>query len=510
MNHPSLGLAPSVAMTLRLAFVLFFAGALVAPSPAAPIPEHPDRLTYPALAYEPPDPAEHRVVLKAGPVAYLVPDQERPLIQITLFVKGGTYLDPEGKSGLTALTADLLTGAGTGQRTAEQLEERLDFLAAQLDSGAEETRITVRLNLLSKDLDEGLTILREVLTEPRFQEDRVALARQQILQGLAQRNDDSQEIERRERRWLAYGETFWLGRLPTKASVESLTRDDLLASHRRWCHPRNLVVAVSGDFDRADMTARLEKLFAAWPFPGETSPAVPTGPAMAAPGIYLSQKKVNQSRVSFLLPGVMRDDPDMPAIEIMNDIFGGGGFTSRITNRVRSDEGLAYSVGSRFTGGIYFRNPFLAVLQTKSRTVAYAASLVQQEMKRIATEPVSDAELQTSKRGAIETFPETFATADKTAAVLADDELTGRYATRPDHWKTFRARIESVTTADVQRVAAKYLHPDKVVLLIVGDADEIALGSPDHPLQLTDLGLGAVNTLPQRDPLTLQPVPAAK
>jgi predicted Zn-dependent peptidase len=270
------------------------------------------------------------------------------------------------------------------------------------------------------------------------------------------------------------------------------------------------VVAVSGDFDRADMTARLETLFAAWPFPGESSPAVPTGPSMAAPGIYLSQKKVNQSRVSFLLPGVLRDDPDMPAIDIMNDIFGGGGFTSRITNRVRSDEGLAYSVGSRFTGGIYFRNPFLAVLQTKSRTVAYAASLVQQEMKRIASEPVTDAELQTSKRSAIETFPETFASADKSAAVLADDELTGRYATRPDYWKTFRARIESVTAADVQRVAAKYLHPDKVVLLIVGDAEEIALGSPDHPLQLTDLGLGTVQTLPQRDPLTLQPVPAAK
>jgi zinc protease len=233
---------------------------------------------------------------------------------------------------------------------------------------------------------------------------------------------------------------------------------------------------------------------------------VPTGPTLAKSGIYLAQKKVNQSRVTLLLPGVLRDDPDMPAIEIMNDIFGGGGFTSRITNRVRSDEGLAYSVGSRFAGGIYFPNPFLAVLQTKSRTVAYAISLVQEEMKRIAVEPVTDAELQTAKRSAIETFPEVFATADKTAAVFAEDELTGRHATRPDYWKTYRAGVEAVTVADVQRVAAKHLHPDKLVALIVGDEAEIALGSPEHPLKLTDLGLGNITALPARDPLSLEPV----
>lgn len=486
------------------------ATAAASPAPvnsALNIPERPEKLSFPPLKYEPPNAADYRVQLKSGPVAYLVPDRTLPLVNIVVYAHTGQYVEPAGKEGLAELTGWLLAHGGAGTNTAEQLEERLAFLAADLEADIADTQGNVSLNLLSKDLDEGLGILRAVLFEPRFQADKITLRKEQLLQDMKQRNDDSAAIEAREKVMLALGENFWMNRYATAASVEAITGDDIASFHRRWFRPQNFVVAVSGDFDRAEMLAKLEKLFGGQPQGGAGPSPVPTNTTFCAPGIYLVNKPdVNQGRVSIFLPGMQRDNPDFYAVTIMNDILGGGGFTSRILNRVRSDEGLAYSAGSRFSGGVYFPLTFTALFQSKSRTVAYAASIVLEELKKIKDTPVTDSELNIAKRAYIERFPRNFATKAQVAGVLASEEFTGRHATDPQYWKNYRAKIDAVTAADVQRVAKKYLTPEKLAILVVGNKEEILLGHPNHPVKLTDLAGGKLTDLPLRDPLTMKPM----
>jgi predicted Zn-dependent peptidase len=482
---------------------------------SAEIPDRPEKLQFPPLKYEPPAPDDYRVQLKAGPVAYLMPDRERPLVNLTIYIRTGTYLEPAGKEGLAELTGWLLAHGGAGTNSAEQLEERLAFLAANLGTDIGDTEGTVSLNLLSKDTDEGFAILHDVLFAPRFQDDKITLRKSQMLQSMKQRNDDSSDIEGREAGFLARGDKFFENSYTTSNSLASITPLDLEKFHYQWFWPSNFVVGVSGDFDRKEMIARLEKLFSGGPEPiamnktiaqGTPSP-IPTNFTFAAAGVYLVNKpEVDQGRVTMMLPGIKRDSPDYYAGLVMNSILGGGGFSSRLMGRVRSDEGLAYSVFSRFPGGVYYPGTISIGFQSKSRTVAYAAALCLEEIQKIADAPVTESELNIAKKSFINSFPQKFATKAAVSAQFASDEFTRRHATDPAFWKNFRDKIQAVTAADVQRVAKKYLTPDQLVVLVVGNETDILLGHPNHPAQLKQLLGGKFTELPLRDPLTMQPV----
>jgi len=163
----------------------------------------------------------------------------------------------------------------------------------------------------------------------------------------------------------------------TKASIESITRQDLIDFHKKYFHPGGFILAVSGDFKTSEMILRLEKMFQGWPSLLTSVPPVPKPMHATQPGVYLVNKsEVNQGRVSMGHLGTMRDNPDYYALNVMDDILGGGGFTSRIMWRVRADEGLAYSAGSDYGFGVYYDGIFQASFQSKNPTVAQAVAIV--------------------------------------------------------------------------------------------------------------------------------------
>jgi len=495
---------------LLLALVLLAApAALLAQAGQQPgIPTHPRELKYSTLTFNPPKRDKYRHVLSNGVVVYAVEDHDLPLVNISTLVRTGTYLEPEGKVGLAGLVGSQMRAGGTAKMTAEQFDEAADFLAAQISSGVGSTQGSANLNLLAKDVDKGLGLYFDMLRTPAFQEDRLKLAKSQILQGMERRNDNTSAIEAREWGRLLNGSEHFSTKETTKASVESITRQDMVDFHQKYFQPGGFIVAASGDFKTPELLAKLEAAFKGWPSNKLAVPDVPKPTQTPVAGIYTVHKPdVNQGRVSIGHTGSTRDNPDAYALEVMNDILGGGGFTSRIMSRVRSDEGLAYSAGSSYGMGVYYPGTFRAAFQSKSATTSQAIQIVLDEINRIRTAKVSAEELETSKNSAIETFPRIFATAAQIAGTFAQDEYTKRPV---DYWDTYRQRIAAVTADDVQRVAQKYLDPSKLVILVVGNIDDITKGNPDHPeYSLTKLAAqGQIRRIPLPDPLTMVYPPA--
>jgi predicted Zn-dependent peptidase len=486
-----------------LIFYCLAAGSLTfGQSGQAQIASHPRELKYPPLEYSPPKASAYRHVLSNGVVGFFVEDHDLPLVNISITIRVGPYLDPAGKEGLAAAAASQLRAGGTARYRAEEFDEEADFLAAEMSSGMGRTSGSASVNFMSKDTDKALELFFEMLRYPAFQQDRLDLFQSQQLQGMERRNDRTEEIEAREWNRLLRGDKHFSSVYSTQASISSLTREDLIEFHKRYYQPNRLILAVSGDFKTAEMKAKLESAMAGWEDSKIPPTKVPKPDYILVPGVYMVHKPdVNQGRVSMGHLGIMRGNPDEFAVEMMNEILGGSSFTSRIINRVRTDEGLAYDAGSDFSAGVYYEGQFRAAFQSKSATASQAAQIILDEIERMRKEKVSAEELETVKNQAIEIFPRYFASASAVAGTFAADEFTGR---DPGYWDTYREKIKAVTVDDVHRVAVKYLHPDQLVILVVGNLEDILKGNPEKPqYSFQKMADGKIIRIPLPDPLTM-------
>jgi len=278
--------------------------------------------------------------------------------------------------------------------------------------------------------------------------------------------------------------------------------------HRMIYNPNNLIVSVTGDFEPKQMLTMLEGAISNWE-PGQMMPNPPKPTNEPTPGVYYVEKDIPQGKVRIGHRGIQRDDPDFFPISIMNDVLGGGGFTSRIMNRVRSDEGLAYGAGSSFQSRVYYPGQFLSTFASKNLTVALATRIIFEEFDKIQNDEVTDEEIDTAKNSFIETFPRFFESKAGMLGIFVDDQWTDR---DPNYWRTYRENVENVTKADVQTVARDHIDPSKAAILVVGNWEEIYKGNvetetdPNRQSSMADFYGGTSTEVPLRDPMTQKPI----
>ena len=497
----------------RLSVGALSASLLLVPAASAAanddIPKHPDELEFAPLEFEVPDASELRRELANGTSAYIAEDPILPLFSVTARVRIGSFLEPADKVGLASMVGRLMRSGGAGEMDAPAFDERAAFLAADLSASIGETMGTARLNCLSSQKEECLDLFFTMMRSPRFQQERLATQKENQLEQLRQRNDEPQSLAGREWQWLLYGREHFSSRLVTGASLAAIQREDLVEFHRRYWNPNRMVWSVSGDVDSDEIVADLNRRLAEWSQEdfAEVSWPPPAPRFQPKPGVYVVEKDIPQGRVRIGRLTSQRTDwmvKDELAATLMNDILGAGGFTARLVKRIRSDEGLAYSAGSSFSFGEHWAGEFSAGYQSKSETVAYAAALAYEELRRMANEQVSDDELATAKGSLRDSFPGNFDSSASTAALFALDEMVGRPHA---YWETYQERIDGITKADIQAVARKYLDPEEMVFLIVGNWEEIEPGDADGRASMDQFFGGVASLLPERDPVTLEVVP---
>ena len=460
-----------------LSIVLTLGSAAVASSQATDWKQIPKP---PLRAFAPQQP--RRIVLSNGMVVLLQRDGELPLVRAFARIRGGSREEPAEKAGLVSLYGEAWRTGGTKTRTGDDLDDFLEARAASVETSGGMDSTTISFDCLKGNLDEVFGIFVELLRAPEFREDKIPLAKDELNTGIARRNDNPAGIASREARKLAYGADSPYARQPEYRTVAAVVRADLVGWHKRFVQPNNIVLGVSGDFDVKTMEARLRTAFASWP-KGPAAPRVRPEIKDPKPGVYFVAKDdVNQSNVRFVHLGTTRDNPDYYAIEVMNEVFGGG-FSARLFSSIRSKKGLAYSVGGGVGTGFDVPGVFQVGLGTKSETTAAGIDAVYEEIDNLHKVPATDEELKRAKDSILNSFIFRFDSRDK---VLGEKMLYEFYGYPADFLERYRAGIEKVTAEDVARAAQKYVRREAVAVLVVGKAADF-----DRPLS----SFGPVTTI---------------
>lgn len=426
-----------------------------------------------------------RIVLGNGMVVFLTENHELPLISGSAMIRGGSDSEPAQKTGLVDLYGATWRTGGTEKLTGDQLDDYLEARAAKVETSGSEASTSVSFNCLKGDFQDVLTVFADLLRHPAFREEKLALAKKQMNSSISRRNDETEDIASMQQEILGYGKQSPYARVPEYATVAAVTHEDLLNWHKQHTTPNNIFLGLVGDFDAREMEATLRRVFGDWP-KGEkvVDPKLAIDPAK--PGIYLVDKSdVNQSEIRMISLGIERRNPDYFALQVMNEIFGGG-FSSRLFSNLRTKAGLAYSVGGGVGSG--WDHPGLTVLEigTKTETTTEAITGLWEQLDLMKKDEPSDAELKRAKDAILNSFIFNFDTPSK---VLREQETYEFYGYPRDFLEQYRAGVEKVTSSDVLRVASKYLHREDLKVLVVGNAGEFekqlsALG-PVTPIDIT-------------------------
>jgi len=443
-----------------MTFLLIFA--LPAAVLAGDLPD-PRALTFPSLKFVVPQ--AERVLLDNGMVVYLMEDHELPQVSISSLIGTGSVYEPESKVGLAGLTGAVMRSGGSITVSPEKMDDELEFMASSIESSISGDVGNVAMSTLTRNLERTLQLFTQVLMTPAFREDKVELARKLTLESLRRQNDDPKAVADRELGKAIFRGTP-LGRVPTSGTVRAITRDDMVAFHKKYYHPNNVILSVAGDFNSKEIIASLNRVIAGWKKEPVEFPAIKEPVAEFRPEVLHVGKDVNQSVIRMGHMGINKDNPDMYAIRVMDAILGSSGFNSRLMAEVRNSQGLAYNVESSFDVGRRYLGAFTAETETKAQTTARTIALMEEIIAGMTKKPVTDQELQLAKDSIINSFIFGFTS----TAMMVNQKARLEYYHYPaGYLEEYRDKIAKVSKEDVLRVSKKYLHPEALKLVVVGD-----------------------------------------
>lgn len=463
---------------------------------AAETPKHYTDLTFPPLP-EIQLPEYSRFQLSNGLTVYLMEDHELPLVSGTAIIRTGDRLEPADKVGLATIMGAVMRSGGTQKRSPDIINQFLEQRAASIETGVSEVSGSAGFNALSEDLEAVFDLFAEVIQQPAFPDNKLALEKTQQRGGIARRNDDPGAITDREFRKLVYGETSPYARLVEYSTLDNISRDDLLRFYRQYYYPNNLLLGIVGDFDSDKMRKLIEAKFGPWqPKPDLQPSALPAVTQSKQGGVFLvNQPQLTQSNIQIGHLGGQANSPDYPTLSVMNEVL--NGFGGRLFNEVRSRQGLAYSVYAFWGPQFDYPGLFVAGGQTRSDATVPFIKSVLAEVEKIRTTPITRSELAYAKDSVVNSFIFNFQDPSQTLSRLLRYEYFGY---PKDFIFRYRKGVEATTIVDVQRVAQTYLKPDNLVTLVVGNAAEIqppltSLG-PDVKVTAIDISIPSPNKRP--------------
>lgn len=404
-----------------------------------------------------------RVISPGGIEAWLVRQTHLPIIAIDFSMRGGAAQDPPGRPGTASLMAALLD-EGAGDLDGEAFSKRLEDRAIEMSFSAGRDTLSGAVRMLSEHQGEAFALLKLALSRPRFDAAPTERIRQSVLANIRRASTNANAIA---------AETFWATAFPghpyghrtmgTTESVQAITRDDLIAMHRRVVSRQYLKIAVVGDITPEALAVVLDDVFAGLPAKADLTP-VPEATLAAGGERRVIALDVPQTVISFGLAGLKRSDPDFIPAFVMNHILGGGSLSSRLYTEVREKRGLAYSISSGLAA-LDAAGVMTGGTSTRNDRAAESLAVIEAELARMGADGPTEAELDQAKRYLVGSWALRFETSNAIASNLIRIQLDGF---GPDYLDRRNGLIEAVTIEDVRRVAKRLLGDPRLLVVAVG------------------------------------------
>jgi predicted Zn-dependent peptidase len=408
-----------------------------------------------------------RFELKNGIPVYQLESDRLPLVTVRAVVRAGAVWEPADRQGVADLTGRMMRRGGTAKWSADEVDDELDFLAARLSSAVGSQQGNLTLNVLAENLDEALAIFADMLREPAFDAAKIDVQKNLIKEEIRRQNDNPVQVAVREYMKLVWGADHPRARTPTEATVDALTRQDLVDFHARFFEPGNVMIGVAGDVSQKEIRKKLNAVLGDWTGSTVEFPDLPPAPEVV-PRAALARKDVPQSTVILGQLGPRETSPYRASGQVMMDILGSGGFTSYIVDRVRNDEGLAYFAGGFLSFGRLDPGMVITLALSKTESTCRAADLILEQIHRIQNEPVTDAELRRARDGILNSQAFEYDSGQEIVGKLMDLIY---FDLPEDHDEAVLEDVAAVTVDDVRAAANALIDPERLSVIAVGNAD---------------------------------------